>query len=80
MPVYRLNCFSESFFESMYFIRRLCTNAKKIRVQKSIKKVLVFWFMKEIYLPIIQTCLNYSYFDYSNPKFYVGYNVGQKHR
>jgi len=42
MPVYRLNCVSESFFESMYFIRRLCTNAKKIRVQISIKKVLVF--------------------------------------
>ena len=24
MPVYRLNCVSESFFESMYFIRKLC--------------------------------------------------------
>jgi len=33
MPVYRLNCDSESFFESMYFICRLCTNTQKNRVQ-----------------------------------------------
>jgi len=49
MPVYRLNWGSESLFESMYFIRRLCTNAKKSGVQILTKKKIVFWFMKEIY-------------------------------
>jgi len=33
MPIYRLNCVSESFFKTMYFIRRWCTNAKKSAVQ-----------------------------------------------
>ncbi|EXE74178.1 hypothetical protein J583_3145 [Acinetobacter baumannii 83444] len=33
MPVYRLNCVSESFFESMYFIRRLCMNIENFSVQ-----------------------------------------------
>ena len=39
MPVYRLNCVSESFFESMYFIRRLCMNIENFSVQIISKKI-----------------------------------------
>ncbi len=45
MPVYRLNCVSESFFESMYFIRRLCMNIENFfgtNNQQKIDRFLIY--------------------------------------